>query len=253
METTTNIKALLIICMLFASGYGHGQNSVSFEYKIHRTDLPDIFFPCPSNICDSLRVTDIYDSTKYKTTQDGKDLHIFFNSIPSFEYTRNGSCFLNTLRKKYEKNIFTHTLFLMQHPDTIYVHSNNWDFVFKKGDSYCYKMIDYTKNSDSSVDSIRVLYYFDGDSVVRVDNYQSRTTYLYHNTANSQYGNNCTIIEWKDGECNYKFSLGHERIEKRMIFAFIGMHPTDNMKVEDDYNNCIKSCVQHKEMIIFHQ
>lgn len=45
METTTNIKALLIICMLFASGYGHGQNSVSFEYRIHSTDLPDIFSP----------------------------------------------------------------------------------------------------------------------------------------------------------------------------------------------------------------
>lgn len=253
MEKTTIIRAFLTICMLFAYGYGYGQTSVSFEYKIRSTDLPDIFFPCPSNVCDSLRVTDVYDSTKYKITQDGKELHIFFNSAPSFEYTRNGTCILNTMHKKYIKNIFTHTLFLMQCPDTIYLHSNNWGFVFIKGDSYCYKMIDYTKNHDTDVDSIRILYYFDGDSVVRIDNFLSRKTYLYHNTTNFQHGNNCMIIDWKDGEMHYEFSLGHERIEKRQIFAYIGIHPKDILKIEDEYNNCGNSCVQHKEMIIFHQ
>lgn len=253
METTTNIKALLIICMLFAYGYSHGQNSVTFEYKIRSTDLPDIFFPCPLNICDSIRVTDMYDSTKYIITQEGEKLHVFFNSAPSLQYTRNGSCILNTMRKKYEKDIFTHTLFLMQCPDTIYVHSNNWDFILKKRDSCYYKMVDYTKNDDTSVDSIRILYCFDGDSVVRVDNFSSRTTYLYHNTTNFQHGNNCTIIEWENGEMYYEFSIGHERIEKRKIFAYIGIHPIDIMKIEDEYNNCSKSCVQHGEMIIFHQ
>ena len=253
MEMITNIKAFLIICMLFTFGYGRGQNIVSFEYKIRSTDLSDIFFPCPSNICDSLRITDIYDSTKYKITQTGKELHILFNSVPSFEYTRNGSCILNTMRKKYEKNIFTHTLFLMQCPDTICVSSNDWDFIFKRNDSCYYKMIGYTKNYDTSVDSIKILYYFDGDSVVRVDNFLSRTTYLYRNTANFQQSNNCTIIDWEDGEMHYVLSLGHERIEKRQIFAYLGIHPIDIMNIEDEYNKCSNSCVQHKEMIIYHQ
>lgn len=241
-----NINALSLVGMLFFCVLCHGQNKVYFEYTIRSNDLSNIVFPCPSNICDSSRVADMYDSIKYDIAHIGEELHIYYNSKPSIQYNRNGSCMLNTLRKRYEKDVFTHMMLLWQLPDTVFVHSLGWTFVFKKENTNRYKIIDYSKSSNIDVDSITVLYYFERDSILRTDNYRSHTTCLRRYAVGH---NDCMTYDWENGELYHELSLGQEKGEKRTIFVFTGMEPEDIMKIEDEYNECNDSRVRHSEPI----
>lgn len=250
MEVNITIRTIPFLLLVLFHTIGYSQGRASFEYSIRSADLSDIVFPCPLYFMDSLRESDVYDSSQFTIEYQGKQVHVYYKPTPSIEQGRNGLCILNTLHKRYTSSSFTHTLSIATYPDTIFVHSCDWNYIFTKGNHNNYKLIEYTRSIQPKYITIKVAYYSECDSIFRIDDYELHKTYLCHRGFDHQHDCGCRSLEWTDGMMINHFYLGDDKKEERTIIVFDGINPLDVMTIEDEYNECNGSSIRHDEMVL---